>query len=1034
MAEHDDIEIRNQNELVRALEQTDYILTKKYLNDITLYPVKEPDRSVTETDLIHTMRLNRVDRIVFDKEENNQDKLMNVYNAVAQCGGSIVTVIVSDGENTEFYIGVRTDSFNNITACQETLTGSFEGNFPGTQLSLQRRDNMEALVRSVFGDADETSKCISVVSGIPGFRNTERDGFVQGIEKVADSMRGMPFSLMIVADPVLPERIHEIRESYEDLYTRLSPFQSTVLTYSETESDSVSETVTKGLSKTLGYSVTNTITSSRGTSTGTSKSRSKSAGISPIGIGVTAGVTTGTSSTESRQSGTSQGDTDTKSQSDSISCGKTDTRSNSSGRTQQVTFENRKVSDILKRIEKQIERIDDSADLGLWDTAAYCIGNDIQTCRILSGTLQSLCRGEKSSIENFSVGTWIEPAQKKLVSKYLRRFRHPQLEMQLSGIPVKINPTSYINGRELVIEAGLPQKSMSGVPVNEMTAFSRNVVRERRPGDSDVIKIGRIFHMGSPESTEVCLDRESLSAHTLITGSTGSGKSNTVYTLLCELKKQGVHYLVIEPAKGEYKNVFGREANVYGTNARFGEILRISPFSFPEDIHVLEHVDRLVEIFNVCWPMYAAMPAVLKDAVLQAYKNCGWNLEESRNEYGEDYFPSFHDVIEEVTAVIDYSAYSDEVKGNYIGSLATRIRSLTNGINGQLFCSDEIPPEKLFDEDTIVDLSRVGSTETKSLIMGILVMKLNEYRMSSAKGDMNQPLKHITVLEEAHNLLKSTFVSSSSEGGDMVGKSVEMISNLIAEVRTYGEGFFIVDQSPGAISISAIRNTNTKIIMRLPEESDRLQAGRSAALNDEQIPELAKLNRGVAVIYQNDWLDPVLCKINKADITETVYTCEPSTTDGEKQKSAKRNLLEILMKNRVNEPIDRDIEEALITADNLRIATRTRILLKEALNEIKDGREPSLCGEQSFETLSGVVVEILGFSDDISRWCRYACDMEGLNRELINNIERSIGQVSLEMSLTVSQCIIRDLVRRDEQQVELYSRWREFVLADSRMM
>ena len=54
-------------------------------------------------------------------------------------------------------------------------------------------------------------------------------------------------------------------------------------------------------------------------------------------------------------------------------------------------------------------------------------------------------------------------------------------------------------------------------------------------------------------------------------------------------------------------------------------------------------------------------------------------------------------------------------------------------------------------------------------------------------------------------------------GSDLVKKSVESISNAIAEMRTYGEGFLIVDQSPGAVDISAIKNTNTKIVMRLPE-------------------------------------------------------------------------------------------------------------------------------------------------------------------------------------------------------------------------
>ena len=90
--------------------------------------------------------------------------------------------------------------------------------------------------------------------------------------------------------------------------------------------------------------------------------------------------------------------------------------------------------------------------------------------------------------------------------------------------------------------------------------------------------------------------------------------------------------MVIELAKGEYKHVFGGldDVSVYGTNPLITPLLRINPFSFPSEIHILEHLDRLVEIFNVCWPMYAAMPAVLKQAIEDAYVNCGWDLVKSR--------------------------------------------------------------------------------------------------------------------------------------------------------------------------------------------------------------------------------------------------------------------------------------------------------------------------------------------------------------------------------------------------------------------
>ena len=94
---------------------------------------------------------------------------------------------------------------------------------------------------------------------------------------------------------------------------------------------------------------------------------------------------------------------------------------------------------------------------------------------------------------------------------------------------------------------------------------------------------------------------------------------------------------------------------------------------------------------------------------------------------------------------------------------------------------------------------------------------------------------------------------------------MQMISNAIAEMRTYGEGFIIADQSPNMLDSSVIRNTNTKIILRLPDADDRELVGRAAGLTDVQIDELAKLERGVAAVFQNDWAEAVLCKVDKFD-------------------------------------------------------------------------------------------------------------------------------------------------------------------------
>ena len=547
-------------------------------------------------------------------------------------------------------------------------------------------------------------------------------------------------------------------------------------------------------------------------------------------------------------------------------------------RTQQIEVCNKAVEELLTRIDEQIKRTKESEDYGCYSCAAYFLSSRPSKALLAANTYRSLMIGEGSSVESGAVNLWQDRASVTAMREYLKRFTHPVFARQLwenEADSLFYTAGTLVSGRELPMHLGLPTRSVHGLPIIEHAEFGRNVPDEAMP-DEDKMNLGKIYHMGKEEAAGLLLNRQAMASHTFITGSTGTGKSNAVYHLLDEITKNGqTTFLVVEPAKGEYKNVFGSRADVqvFGTNPRETPLLRMNPFAFPENIHILEHIDRLVEIFNACWPMYAAMPAVLKDAIERSYQKVGWDLRNSESEKGV--FPTFFDLLDILPGVIEESHYSKDTQSDYVGALCTRVKSLTNGIYGSVLCAeDALTDEALFDRNVIVDLSRVGSMETKSLLMGILVMKLQEYRMCSS--GMNSRLRHVTVLEEAHNLLRKTSAEQSQEGANLQGKSVEMLANAIAEMRTYGEGFIIADQAPGLLDMSVIRNTNTKIILRLPDEEDRKLVGKSAALKEAQIDELSKLPLGVAAVYQNEWPEAVLCKIEAYPMPENAVYHKPS--------------------------------------------------------------------------------------------------------------------------------------------------------------
>lgn len=1054
------------DKLLSAMKLADSCVTKSYLSNLEAADIVPVDKSIEKITTNNVCRLFKISKIGCDKNENVQDKLLSVLNTVSSFNSSVVLVIDSDGENADYYMGIaNTRDLNSVAVSYATLKGAFEGNFPGSEIQNLDARKLQNLTDGILSD---DRYAISSVSGIASLRNDKEnssEGYIQGMEKLFESMRGKPFAAVIIADSVSSSSLNEVRAGYESLYSQIAPFEKSELTFNASDTYSVSSALTESISDTVSKSVglTNNYSESATTNNtvGTSSSKStnaggvvgsvigSAAGITGLALGGPAGafiagqigssigsVASGVIGTDTKgesfsksqgeniTKGTAQQTTEGTTKTMGYSKGETETGSYTTGRTLHLTYENRSVKTLLEAIDEQIERLKQCEDFGLFNCAAYFISGDSATSKVAANTYRALMRGENSSSECSHINTWSERKTVGEINKYLKKMMHPVFNFKKynSSMPY-VTAGSLVSGKELSVQMGLPKKSLPGLPVIRYTEFSRNIIKYKNSDGRKTISIGRIFHMGKIQNSPVCLTVDDFTKHAFVTGSTGSGKSNTVYVLLDRLSKSGAKFMVVEPAKGEYKNVFGgrEDVNVVGTNINYSPVLHINPFKFPEGIHVLEHTDRIIEMFNACWPMYAAMPAILKEAVETAYVNSGWDLDESTNLNSELKYPTFSDVLKVLPGIINETEYSGEVKGNYTGSLVTRVKTMTNGIYGRIFCEDETDNKMLFDSNMIIDLSRIGSVEAKSLIMGVLVMRLQEHRMANSSG-MNSGLKHITVLEEAHHLLKRTSSVQSDEGSNLQGKSVEMISNAIAEMRTYGEGFIIADQSPGLLDMSVIRNTNTKIILKLPDKDDRIVVGKAAGLTDEQIEELTRLETGVAAISESSWVSPVLCKIDefpKSSERKLVY----KRAAGD-DKSTSRNdlgkIVSLILSRRVKDKIS--IDDGELSEIRARLDKSKDKKLIAVIDEYETKHSIHEWDKSGFTDLLNIICEIYD-SKKLIRSCSCAEDLDAwieMSHAYVNSISKT-GSYAVDNEVT--GCLLIKEANEDEEVRKFYYRW-----------
>lgn len=860
----------------QAVMMADRIISKQYMGELNRYPPAPMDAVLAKVPASVISKFFKIESISYNKDENNIEKLSNVYNVLMDSEASLAAVIVSDGQKCDYYLGVKDlsgldsgDSTHVNNQC-ETLYNTFLGNFPGSRLKMA--DSSADILEQVFENKYHTDNCIASVSGIATIKNEGQGGFIQGIDNLMDSMRGQRFSAVFISDAVKKERLHSIRLGYENLYTALTPFAATELNQSYNESDSIGDSITRGFTKGLTESLSQSQGTSTGTTAGITDSTSKRRNILSSAVVNVLGGRTGSNSSQNVSQNVNQSCQVNRqwSAQESENSSQTGTNTHSSGFAQsiQTHCENKTVSDLLEKINRRLEQVEICEDLGGWECAVYFIAEDSATALAAANAYRALICGKKSSsLEPSYINLWADGERACTeVADCLKRLVHPRFILPLEDKDENENhllafPGSLISGNELPVQAGLPQRSLQGLPVMEYTAFGRDVITHTGAEQGCKIHLGKIFHMGACSDSDVDVSQDSLTMHTFVTGTTGSGKSNTIYNILNRLCRKKIKFLVIEPAKGEYRNVFGGYpgVNVFGTNKDLMPLLTMDPFRFPKNIRVLSHIERLLEIFNACWSMYAAMSSFLKQALIKCYERKGWDMEESVN-YDGEFYPCFSDLLEMLTELVEQSAFSQEVKSNYTGALVERVRDLTVGAADELFTGRDVGDERLFEQNCIIDISQDLSAETKSLVMGFLIIRMDEYLNAKKQSHMNLPLRHVTVLEEAHHLLRKTSFTQSQEGANMQGKSVEMISNAIAQLRSMGEGFIIADQAPKELDESVIRNTNTKIIHRIPFEEDYRIAGRSASVSEEQLMEIPRLRDGVAVVFQNNWLQPVLCQ------------------------------------------------------------------------------------------------------------------------------------------------------------------------------
>jgi Helicase HerA, central domain len=556
--------------------------------------------------------------------------------------------------------------------------------------------------------------------------------------------------------------------------------------------------------------------------------------------------------------------------------------------------------------------------VGAWRTAVYLLGEETSYYRLAS-VWRGVFAGEDSVPE--PVRVWDRTEVPALAADWAmpEPFQGPRPGL----FPQPFDHQTLLISPQLAAYVHFPDLETSGFAVRTVPDFD---AVPPKPATERPMNLGQVLERGRPAGAAFAVDVERLTRHTFVTGVTGSGKTNTVFHMLSQAVVAGVPFLVLEPAKTEYRVLLhdaglGEELQVFTLGDETVSPFRLNPFEVPDGTDVATHLDLLRSVFHVSFGMWTPLPQVLEICLHEIYLDHGWDVTSNTNRRLTDgtdrasSFPTLAELLAKVDEVVEKLGYEERVTADIRAALQTRLNSLRAGGKGRMLdTTASLPMSLLLGRPTILELEAMGDDDDKAFLMGLVMIRLAEHRR--ARGD-TEGLQHLLVIEEAHRLLGAPSSRREEGEADVRGKAVETFTNLLSEIRAYGQGVIVVDQIPAKVAADVTKNTSLKLAHRIVAGDDRATLGAAMAMNARQEHSLATLPVGQAAAFTDGEDAPLLIQVPRKKGGSQTWPSDSEVREAMSAREELQQLQHLFLPSRDCDPSCLDWPDACETARRL---------------------------------------------------------------------------------------------------------------------
>lgn len=532
--------------------------------------------------------------------------------------------------------------------------------------------------------------------------------------------------------------------------------------------------------------------------------------------------------------------------------------------------------ELMKMAESTIERLKIGRNIGMWETVISYSSDSKLAMDIIQGSLYSEIASEVPEILPPVVFPYENAIEEQAIIP--KGFFENEKDY-------KNNLCSLITSEEICAICSIPIENTFGFEINESKGYALNYLKKENDKT-----LGYVCEYDNPlDNVPFGLSEEDLNKHVFVCGITGSGKTNTVKKILESVNEP---FLVIEPVKKEYRNI-KKDIEIYTMGRPEINCIKMNPFYVPMGISLQQHIDSLKDLFSASFSFYGPMPYIFEKCLYNIYEKKGWNLtfglhsyylEENKNNLSEELFdnkkleefyktishkylfPNMQDLKEEVAKYINKMPYKGELKGNIEGAIKARIDSLCVGAKGYMFnTNDMFDFDIIFNQNSVFELEGLADDSDKAFALGLLIIYINEYRQVDKEINNKKGLKHLLVIEEAHRLLKNVSTEKNEDIGNPKGKAVEHFTNMLAEMRSYGQGVIVAEQIPTKLAPDVIKNSSNKIVHRIIAKDDQEVIANTIGIYPEDAIYLGNSKTGYALCHKEGMVQPVIVKIDEVE-------------------------------------------------------------------------------------------------------------------------------------------------------------------------